>query len=828
MVVRREDYRPPAWLVPEIALDFDLDPKRTRVRARLEVVRNGDHREPLRLDGIGLKLVSLTVDGKAAAHKVDKSGLTVRLAGDRAVVETVSEIVPSTTEQAGLFDLDGVLCTQCEPEHFRRVTWFPDRPDVLARFRVRIVADRERFPVLLANGDRAGAGELDDGRHWAEWHDPHPKPCYLFALVAGPLALRSDSFTTRSGREVALGVWVRERDLARTGHALEALKAAMAWDEREYAREYDLTAYNIVALDGFRFGAMENKGLAIYEAAQVLVDPASATDAEREVAAALVAHEYFHNWSGNRVTVRDWFEMTLKEGFTVFRDQGFAADRGSAAVKRIEDVRSLRLGQFREDAGPRAHAVRPASYATAGELFTATVYVKGAEIVRMLRTVLGEAAFRAGAELFFARHDGAAATCEDFLAAMEAASGVELAGFRRWYDTPGTPRVRAALAHDPAARRAATLTMAVDLPVSVPIRVALFGADSGTRLAERLVVVERDAEIRFEGIGERPVLSINRGFSAPVEIALERSAADLAVLAVHDDDPFAHHEAMQLLMLATLRGEATDPGVVVDAVRQALADPVLGRGLVAELVRLPDEVLVGEGLTAIDPAAIHAVRETLRAALGQALEREWREALASAASTSGARRLRNVALDYLLAGGASDAGTLALRQFEQAETMTEREGALFALAHSTAREREPVLAAYRERYRGDPRLLDKWFAAQAGSLRGDTIELAPRLLAHPDFTLAHPGRLGAIVGSFVATPHAFHDPSGRGYRFLADVALVADRSDPAAAAKMLQALAPWRRFEPARSALMRAQLERIAGTPGVSPALAGAAADGLA
>jgi aminopeptidase N len=814
MVVRREDYRPPEWLVPAIALDFDLEPVRTRVRARLEVVRNGDHRAPLRLDGEGLKLVSLTVDGKAAAHKRDKQGLTVRLTADRALVETVSEIVPSTSEQAGLFALDGALCTQCEPEHFRRISWFPDRPDVLARFRVRLEADRERFPVLLANGDLVGEGEAAGGRHWAEWHDPHPKPCYLFALVAGRLAVRRDGFTTASGREVALGVWAREHDLPRTGHALDALKAAMRWDEREYGREYDLSAYNVVALDGFRFGAMENKGLAIYEAAQVLADPETATDAELDMAAALVAHEYFHNWSGNRVACRDWFEMTLKEGLTVFRDQEFTACRGSTAVKRIEDVRSLRTAQFPEDAGPRAHPARPEAYGGVAELFTATVYVKGAEIVRMIRTAIGEPAFRAGAELFFARHDGEAVRCEDFVAAMEAASGADLGAFLRWYATAGTPRVDATLSHEPAEARA-TLALSVDLPVPVPLRIALFGAEKGTRLAERLVVVEGAAEVVFEDVTERPVLSVNRGFSAPVAVAHERGAADLGLLAVHDDDPFARHEAMQGLMTQALLGRA-DFAAVIDAVRGTLADDALEPGLVAELVSLPTEAILCGAIERVDPGTIHAARTALRGELGRVLERDWRAAQADPGATPGVRRLRSLALDYLLAGGVRDAGALALNQAQHAMTMTEREGALRALADSTAPEREQALAAFHARHRGDPRLLDKWFAVQAGSLRDDTIERAPRLLAHPDFTLAHPARLGAIVGTFATTPHAFHDPSGRGYRFLADVVLVADRSDPTVAVRMMQALASWQRLEPARAALMTAELERIAATAGIS------------
>ncbi|HEY6817127.1 MAG TPA: aminopeptidase N, partial [Croceibacterium sp.] len=799
MVVRREDYRPPAWLVPEIALEFDLDPVRTRVRARLTVVRNGAHREPLRLDGIGLKLRSLTVDGRPASHKLDKSGLTVKLAADRATVETAVDLLPSVAEQQGLFELGGVLCTQCEPEHFRRITFFPDRPDVLSRFSVRIEADKALFSVLLSNGDLRAAGDSDDGRHWAEWCDPHPKPCYLFALVAGQLAARTDSFTTGSGREVALGVWTREADLARAAHAMESLKAVMRWDEDAYGREYDLSRYNLVALPNFRFGAMENKGLAIHDAAQVLADPATATDSELDVVAALVAHEYLHNWSGNRVTCRDWFELSLKEGFTVFRDQGFSADRGSAAVRRIEDVRSLHAAQFVEDAGPRAHPVRPDRYTEVAELFTATVYVKGAEIVRMIRTVLGEAAFRAGADLYFARHDGGAATWEDFLGAMEQAGGASLASFRRWYETVGTPTVTAALAYDPGAEQA-TLRLSqnpVHPPLPIPLRVALFGAGSGALMAERLVVLEAaEAEFTFAGIGELPALSLNRGFSAPVRIKAARALDELALLASRDDDPFSRHAAMQDLMLAALRDPSSERGPLVEALRQALGEGALDRGLLAELVSLPPQKLVGEGLESVDPGQIHSAWKALRRELGRELEPEWREAQAVVAAgpgAKGARRLRGVALGYLLASGADDSGAMALREFEQAETMTEREDALRALADSDASERTRALAAFHRRYRDDPRLLDKWFALQALSARDDTIETAPRLLAHPDFTIVHPGRLGAVVGAFAANPHAFHDPSGRGYRFLADVTLVLDRSDPRGAARMARSLNDWRR-----------------------------------
>ncbi|HEV2748639.1 MAG TPA: aminopeptidase N [Allosphingosinicella sp.] len=835
--VRREDYRPPDWLVPEVALEFDLAPQRSRVRARLEVARNGSHGRPLRLDGDGLRLVSLKVDGKAASHKLDRSGLTIRLAGDRAVVETLVEIVPGA-EQCGLFELGGTLCTQCEPEGFRRITFFPDRPDVLARYRVRIAADKAACPVLLANGNPAGRGELDGGRHWAEWHDPIPKPSYAFALVAGPLSASRDRFTTRSGRPVELAIWAREPDLPRTAHAMATLKAAMAWDEAAYGREYDLDVFNIVGLAGFAYGAMENKGLNIFDTASLLIDPETATDADCDLVTALVAHEYFHNWSGNRVTCRDWFQLALKEGFTVFRDQQFCAGQGSAAVKRIEDVRALRAAQFPEDAGPQAHPVRPDRYGRAADLHTSTVYVKSAELVRMIHTMIGPERFRAGADLFFERHDGKAATCEDLVAAMAEAGGRSLGDFGLWYAQVGTPLVRAALSWDAAAARA-VLTLEQDQrpPVPIPLRVALFGERG--KLDERLVLLEADRqEFGFDGVAERPVLSINRGFSAPVRVEASRGAGELAFLAAHDDDPFARWEAIQELMIRTVlgavEGRAAGHAPVIEAIAKALENSRLDPGWVAEAVQLPAQAAIGERMAAADPGAIHAAWRRLRAELGRSLEPAWRAAYAAAsagaagAEAKGARRLRSVALDFLLAGGAAEAGPIALRQLAEGPTLTERMGALRALADSDAPERQEGLAAFHRRYRGQPALLDHWFIVQALSVRDDTIATAPRLIAHPDFTLSHPTRLSALVGAFAANPHAFHDRSGRGYRFLADVVLAADRLNPLASAGLAPPLTRWRRIEPSRAGLMKGELERIRAAPGLSRELRELISAGLA
>src|SRR3954465_1621657 len=452
--VRREDYRPPEWLVPEISLDFDLAAERTIVRGILHVARNGSNRAPLRLEGDSVAPISVLVDNEPATWTMDKGDLVLEIEGDAATVEIVTELNPrANTKLMGLYESGGLLCTQCEADGFRRIAFFPDRPDVLTRYRVRMRADRKLYPVLLSNGNREGGGELPDGRHWAEWHDPFPKPSYLFALVAGDLAANRDRFVTRSGREVQLGIWVRKPDLPRTDHAMASLKAAMKWDEDVYGREYDLDTFNIVAVADFNFGAMENKGLNIFNSRYILVDPETATDADHDAVAAVVAHEYFHNWSGDRVTCRDWFQLSLKEGFTVFRDQSFSADRGSPPVKRIEDVRALRAAQFPEDAGPLAHPVRPDSYIEISNFYTATVYNKGAELIRMLKTILGDEGFRKGSDLYFDRHDGQAVTCEDFVRAMEDASGVDLEDFRTWYSQAGTPRVKVSTAREDGAAR---------------------------------------------------------------------------------------------------------------------------------------------------------------------------------------------------------------------------------------------------------------------------------------------------------------------------------------------------------------------------------------
>jgi aminopeptidase N len=845
-IIRREDYTPPDWLVPDIALDFDLDPAKTRVRATLSVVRNGAHDRPLRLDGDGLTPLSVRVDGKdCSAWSLEDGALVIALTGNQAVVETEVEIAPeANTQLMGLYASGGLLCTQCEAEGFRRITFFPDRPDVLARYVVKLTADKAAYPVLLGNGDCTASGDLADGRHWAEWTDPFPKPSYLFALVAGQLCANRDQFTTASGKTVDLAIWVAEVDLPKTQHAMDALKASMRWDEDVYGREYDLGQFNIVAVADFNFGAMENKSLNIFNSRYILADPDTATDADYDAIAGVVAHEYFHNWSGNRVTCRDWFQLSLKEGFTVFRDQCFSADQGSAAVKRIEDVRVLRAAQFPEDAGPLAHPIRPDSYIEISNFYTATIYNKGAEIIRMLHIILGPVDFRKGCDLYFDRHDGAAATCEDFVRAMEEASGRDLGQFRLWYSTAGTPRITARMEGDDLVLAQATPETPgqSDKPALViPLKIAAFDRVTGTHAGEQLILLNQpEMRVPIGVTNGPPVLSLNRGFSAPVVVEADRTAADLAFLSAHDDDPFGRYEAMQQLMLNTLvtaveTGEA-DHAPVLDAVRNTLTNNALDAAFVGEAVLLPSEAFIGDQMAVVDPDAIHHAREALRRDLGAALADQWQATYAAHAAqgfaltpeAKGARRLRNVALNYLAAGRHDDAGDIAFAQFRAANNMTDRLAAMMTLANGDAPQRADALAEFYARYQDNPLVIDKWFAAQATSSRSDTLAAVRALKDHPDFTLANPNRVRALAGAFSMNQLHFHAADGAGYRFLADVLLALDPINPQTAAKLLPPLGRWKRFDADRQAPMRAELERILAAPNLSKDLFEQASKSLA
>jgi aminopeptidase N len=837
---RREDYRPPDWLVPETELRFTLGIDKTRVQSKLKVGRNpqGAAGAPLLLYGDELQPVGVWVDGAQTDNwSMDGSNLSIPLDGDSHEVGIETEINPAANSKLmGLYASNGMLCTQCEAQGFRRITFFPDRPDVLSKYRVRMDADKAQFPILLTNGNPVSTGEAD-GRHWAEWEDPFPKPSYLFALVAGDLKANRDTFTTMSGRKVDLGIWVREADLPKTAHAMASLKQAMKWDEETYGREYDLDLFNIVAVSDFNMGAMENKGLNIFNSAYILADQDTATDTDFDNIARVVAHEYFHNWSGDRVTCRDWFQLSLKEGFTVFRDQSFSADIGSPAVKRIDDVRTLRMIQFQEDSGPLAHPVRPDSYIEISNFYTATIYNKGAELIRMMKTVLGPEKFRAGTDLYFERHDGEAATCDDFVKALEDASGIDLTHLKLWYSQAGTPHVTARLEQEGGKAKLhlsqtvpPTPGQPVKKPMAIPLKTALIGENSGAGVApERLIMLEEaEQTVEFDDVGEAALLSINRGFSAPVVMDVERGDGDLEKLAASDTDPFARYEAIQELMLrwltATAKGEIVDPGAVLQAVGGTLRSNQLDPAFKAEAILPPSESLIGDRMEVIDPDAIHAAREQLRSAIGKELAGELSNAQRGGGHSGddlskqakGARRLRTIALNLLAAGDESKGAELAKAQFDAADNMTDRQGALVVLASLDAPEREQALKAFYDRYEDDPLVIDKWFAVQASAQRADTVEKVEALAQHGKFSIANPNRLRSIAAAFGMNQWAFHDASGRGYRFLADLILKADKVNPQVAARMVPPFGRWRRFEEKRAAMMRSELERMLATPGLS------------
>lgn len=844
--IRREDYRPFPWLVPEVALHFDLGLDATRVVSTLTVARNAkaDPSSTIRLNGDGLEVLSVKVDGEMSnSWTMDGDDLLVTLPGDAHEITVATEIDPSAnTQLMGLYASDGMLCTQCEAEGFRRITFFPDRPDVLSTYRVRMTGDAETFPVLLCNGNLEASGQNEDGTHWAEWHDPWPKPSYLFALVAGQLVANTDSFTTMSGREVTLNIYVREGDLDRTGHAMESLKKSMKWDEGTFGREYDLDLFNIVAVSDFNMGAMENKGLNVFNTKYVLADEDTATDGDFDGVEGVIAHEYFHNWSGNRVTCRDWFQLSLKEGFTVLRDQLFSQDMGSEPVKRIEDVRVLRGAQFPEDSGPLAHPIRPDSYREISNFYTATVYNKGAEVIRMMRTMCGPAAFRKGTDLYFDRHDGEAATCEDFVKAIEDGAGLDLAQFRLWYSQAGTPKVSVRLEHegDTATLHLSQIVPATPgqpdkQPMPIPLKVALFDRASGQHKGEELVILDTaEASFVFEGFAERPVLSINRGFSAPVTIERDITAADLVFLAANDDDPFARYEALQDLVVRHLKqaveGELDDAArteardAIAGAFRAVLADDTLDDLMRGELLVLPTETYLAETMAIADPGRIHSERQALRAAIGSALEEEFAALHARAAAVPyslsaqarGARKVKTQALLYLAAGNEDRGRELAWSQYSGADNMTDRQGALMVLAGMSGIERTNALLDFYNRYKGNPLVVDKWFTLQASSMHPDVLEHVKALADHPQFTLKNPNRVRSLYMAFAYNPHAFHAESGEGYELVADVILALDPINPQTAARFVPQLGRWRRIEPKRSAMMKAQLERIAAAPKLS------------
>jgi aminopeptidase N len=860
--IRLTDYAPPDFLVDAVDLEFDLAEHATEVRARLTLRRNparpGDR--PLALDGQHLELVSLALDGrtlKSGDYARDAERLTIARVPEAFALETVTRIDPAAnTALEGLYLSSGNFCTQCEAEGFRRIAYYPDRPDVMARFTATIRADKDRYPVLLSNGNRVAAGGLPDGRHYARWHDPFPKPSYLFALVAGRLVSLDDAFVTRSGRRVALRLFVEPGNLDKCAHAMESLKRAMKWDEERYGLEYDLDTFMIVAVGDFNMGAMENKGLNIFNTKYVLARPDTATDDDFDGIESVVAHEYFHNWTGNRVTCRDWFQLSLKEGLTVFRDQEFSADMNDEAVQRIGDVRALRALQFPEDAGPMAHPVRPDSYIEINNFYTKTVYEKGAEVVRLYQTLLGCDGFRRGMDLYFRRHDGQAVTCEDFCKAMEDANGADLSQFRRWYAQAGTPVVKARGRYDAAERRY-TLTLEQScpptpgqpdkLPFHIPVAVGLVGAD-GRDLALRLEgeaapggttrvleLKERRQDFAFLDVPQPPLPSLLRGFSAPVRLDAGYRDADLLRLYQQDSDGFARWEAGQTLatglilraVAAAGRGEAeaVDPAFVA-AFGRVLDDEEADRSLLALMLTLPSETYLGEQMAEIDVDAVHRARERFRRALAAAHRARWLAVYRACQANdpnsrdraaAGRRALRNLALGYLAALGDGEALALCARQARESQTMTEVQGALTALCETDAPERAAALDAFYARWKDEPLVVDKWFAVQAMAPRADALDTVERLMRHPAFSIRNPNKVRALIGAFAAgNPVGFHRADGAGHRFLADRVIELNALNPQVAARMLGAMTRWRRYDAKRAASMRRALERVAAAPGLS------------
>ena len=854
--VRLAEYRPPAFLIDEVHLEFMLEPAATRVKARLAIRRNGDHAEPLVLDGMRLKPVSVAIDGRAlepGAYEIDDEHLTIAATPDAFSLETEVEIDPDGNKALeGLYMSGGRFCTQCESEGFRKITWFADRPDVLARFTVRIEADAALYPRLLSNGNRVEAGELPGGRHFAVWNDPFPKPCYLFALVAGELDELADSLVTMSGRTVALRIYVDPGMAPRAAYAMDALKRSMKWDEDAFGREYDLDLFMIVAVRDFNFGAMENKGLNIFNSSLLLADQATATDTDYERIEGVIAHEYFHNWTGDRITCRDWFQLCLKEGLTVFRDQSFSADQRGHAVKRIQDVRMLRARQFPEDAGPLAHPVRPSSYLKIENFYTATIYEKGAEVIRMLKTLLGDDEFRRGMDLYFERWDGHATTVEAFIQCFADVSGRDLTDFFAWYEQAGTPQVTITQSYDEDAQAldltieqsvAPTPGQAEKRPLPIPLAIGLlddegraqsFRAPGGEAAADQaLIVVDRPhTAIRLEGVARRPVLSAMRGFSAPVRLVTDAEPKDRYVLMAADPDLFNRWEAGQDLardlILARAAGTPDEVGEerFAAAMGRALADQSAEPAFKALALALPSEADLAMAQDPADPAAIHEARDALRARLAvhlsellQRLHGGLQEAgeFSPDSASAGRRALRNGALELLAADPHADNRERAMGHFRAAANMTDAMGGLNALMLMGGEDFETALVEFYARWEAEPMVIDKWFAVQARSPAEDAIGRVLGLTAHPAFDAKNPNRLRSLVGGFTsANPARFHDPSGAGYRFLADQILAVDGFNPMTAARLIEPLGGWRRYRPELGGLMRAELQRIVDTPGLS------------
>jgi aminopeptidase N len=862
--VRLEDYRPPDWLVETVELDVSLYSTATQVRAALTLRPNGSGAAPapLVLDGDALNLRALKLDGAALPAEqfvATPDRLTIAQPPQRRFrleIETVVD--PSAnTQLSGLYRSGAIYCTQCEAEGFRRITYFPDRPDIMAVYTTRIEADKTEAPVLLANGNLVRSGDVPGTtRHFAVWHDPFPKPSYLFALVGGNLACVEDRFRTMSGREVTLRIYVEQGKERRCLYAMDALKRAMRWDETTFGREYDLDIFMIVAVSDFNMGAMENKGLNIFNDKYILASPETATDTDFERIEAVVAHEYFHNWTGNRITCRDWFQLCLKEGLTVFRDQEFSADQRSRAVERIGDVRGLRTHQFVEDAGPLAHPVRPALYHEINNFYTATVYEKGAEVVRMLKVLLGAENFRKGMDLYFSRHDGQAATVEQFVQCFADVSSTDLTQFMLWYSQAGTPEVVATGSYD-AGAKSYRLELAQSIPPTpgqpskqptvIPLAVSLAGRegrdlplklDDGRVLERGVLTLTKAVEtFVFADVAEQPVASLNRGFSAPIKLSANLSADDLRFLAAHDADPFNRWQALQTLATRLLvdntaasrasRPARHDPGLL-DALSATLADGALEPAFVALALTLPGEAEIAREIGHdVDPDAVFAARAALRAAVGEYLagplfdhyrRLSERGPYRPDAASAGRRMLRNTCLDLLAATRRPETISLAIRQYQAADNMTDRMAALSALSLCDVPERAAALDDFYARYADDPLIVDKWLTLQATIPEPATLDRVKALTSHRAFSFANPNRVRALIHAFaLANQKEFNRADGAGYQFIVDTVLALDPKNPQLAARLVSALKNWRMLEPVRRERAEVALRRVATAPSLSP-----------
>ena len=858
-VIYLKDYLAPAFWVEQVELCFDLSANQTRVHSKISFKRNPEREVdlPLELHGSDLKLISLNIDGGTLndnEYLISDELLVIPKVPDEFVLEVEVEIDPANnTSLEGLYRSNTMFCTQCEAEGFRKITYYPDRPDVMAAFTTKVIADKDEYPVLLSNGNPIERGELDNNRHFVTWLDPFRKPAYLFALVAGDLQVVKDSFTTMTGREVALEIWVEPENITKCDHAMGSLKAAMKWDEEVYGREYDLDIYMIVAVNDFNMGAMENKGLNIFNSSCVLARPDTATDGAFQRIEAVVAHEYFHNWSGNRVTCRDWFQLSLKEGFTVFRDQSFSADLNDAAVKRIEDVAMLRTAQFAEDAGPTAHPVRPDHFIEISNFYTLTIYEKGSEIVRMIANLLGPDLFRKGSDLYFERHDGQAVTVEDFVAAMADVSGIDFSQFMRWYSQAGTPELSVSDAYDSDSQQyrltikqstPATKGQEEKLPLHIPVKVGLLDAQgsdlplilsegeaSGEQGDNNRVLHLRAAEqtFVFDQITNAPVPSLLRGFSAPVKLDFAYSQEQLLHLMRHDSDGFNRWDAGQRLALDALKamicqfeaGHVPELGSTLVEAYRSLFNAQLSPAILAAMLALPSEAYIGEQYAVVPVDAIHACRKLARKTLAKALEAELRQCLTEnqlpgdyrpTAKDIGKRCLKNTCLSYLMVLEHSDIVASCWQQFERSDNMTDVQAALVQLVHSNQDDKaKAALDKFEQEWQQDALVMDQWFQVQASRPHPDALARVKALMEHNGFSLKNPNKVRSLIGVYCNQNRVnFHSLDGHSYRFLADVVLELDRMNPQIASRLITPLTRWQKFDEQRQQLMQAELKRIA------------------